>query len=188
MAKARLPPQPVPNHFVTSLHPPWEDMRHLLTIPAIALAFAAAPLQPHPRGDPFALSPIVGEWQSDTVSGTSARSTCTWSPRHGAVLCEQSITAPTGVTTALTLFAPDSTDGQFVLYVLSRPGSTLNPVAFTIRDHYWYYGGQKPEGDGRYYRTVNDFTRADVYLWRQESSADGKEWAAGVHGQSRRIR
>ena len=163
-------------------------MRHFLTIPAIALAFAATPSRHHPRSDPSSLLSIVGEWQSDTVGGVSARSTCTWSPQHAAVLCEQRITAPTGVSTALTLFAPDSSGGQFVLYVLSRPGATLNPVAFTIRDHLWYYGGQKPERDGRYYRTVNDFTRADVYLWRQESSADGKEWTAGVHGQSRRIR
>ena len=163
-------------------------MRPFIPTAAIALAFATATFQHRPFGDPAPLASIVGEWQSDTVGGTSARSACTWSPQHGAVICEQRISAPTGVTTAVNVFAPDSADGEFVLYVLSRPGSTMQPVAFSIRGHHWYYGGRKPERDGRYYRTVNDFTRADVYLWRQESSADGKEWEAGVHGQSRRIR
>ncbi len=134
------------------------------------------------------LHSIVGEWQSDTTSGISARSSCGWSPQHGGVLCEQRITTPGSSSRALDLFVPDTTNGAFVLYVVSHPGSELAPVPFTIRGHEWVYGGTKADPDGVYYRTVNDFSNIDSYDWRQETSKNGKDWTVGIHGHVRLIK
>ena len=159
-----------------------------------SLASLAGPPQivtthlPHEASDVQALGALVGEWQTDTVDGVSARSSCAWTPRHGAVLCEQRIERKAGWSSALNLFTADSTDGAYALYVLSRSGDAMSPIPLVIRGRQWYYGGTAPSADGRFYRTVNDFSQTDVYTWRQETSADGKEWTAGIHGQSRRIR
>jgi hypothetical protein len=141
---------------------------------------------PHTAAD--ALSAIVGEWQSDTVDGVSAQSHCAWTPQRGAVLCEQRIDGAPGVRTAINLFTADSASGRYALYVLVHQGDTIAPLPIVIRGKQWFYGGEKPARDGIYYRTVNDFSQTNAYTWRQESSADGKEWKAGSHGQSRRLR
>ena len=158
----------------------------------LALAYgvsdSVAPRLPRSATDAEALGALVGEWQSDTVNGVSARSSCAWTPRHGGLLCEQRIDGPKGASTALNLFTADSSAGGFALYVLSRPGDVMSPIPFAIRGRLWFYGGGKPENDGRYYRTVNDFSQIDAYAWRQETSGDGKEWTVGIHGQSRRVR
>ena len=142
----------------------------------------------HTTPDANALAAIVGKWQSDTVNGISALSNCVWTPEQGAVLCEQHLEGAPGVRTALNLFAADSASGVYALYVLTHAGDTLTPVPIVIRGKLWFYGGTARARDGRFYRTVNDFSRVDQYTWRQENSADGKEWTAGIHGQSRRIR
>ena len=134
------------------------------------------------------LAAIVGEWQSDTVRGTSARSSCVWTPWRGGVMCEQRIDGPTGASTALNLFTTASATGEFALYVLSHTGDVVTSVPFSIRGRLWFYGGKTAAGDGRYHRTVNDFSRTDSYTWRQETSVDGKEWTSGDHGESRRVR
>lgn len=134
------------------------------------------------------LAALVGEWQTDTVSGMSARSSCVWTPRHGGLVCEQRIDSPTGASTSLNLFTEAPATGNFVLYVLSRPGDAVSPVPLSIHGRVWIYGGGTPAGDGRYYRTINDFSRTDAYTWRQEMSVDGKEWTPGIHGESRRVR
>ncbi|CAN5476717.1 hypothetical protein BH09GEM1_BH09GEM1_29140 [soil metagenome] len=157
------------------------------TIATVATFTAAGIVPNHRRSDVTALAPLIGEWQSDTVRGVSARSTCVWTPRHGALLCEQRVEGPLGASTALNLFTADSVVGGFVLYVLSRPGSTVAPLPLGIRGAEWFYGGRSPSNDGRWYRTVNDFSRADSYEWRQETSRDGKQWTAGIHGVSRRV-
>lgn len=139
-------------------------------------------------GDVNLLASIVGQWQSDTTAGFSARSTCTWTPHHGGVVCEQLIVTPNGPRTAVSIFVPDSSADQFVLYVLTRGGESLAPVALNIRGNTWTYGGGVASSDGQFYRTVNDFSRTDVYAWRQESSKNGTQWTEGLHGLSRRIR
>jgi hypothetical protein len=134
------------------------------------------------------LGDIVGEWQSDTTSGTSALSSCSWTPQHGGVLCEQTVTTPTGVRHALNVFTFDPAAGKFFFYVLGTPGDAMRPVPLAIENHIWIYGGQTRDANGRFSRTVNDFMAKDVYSWRLESSADSTHWTAGIHGRSRRVR
>jgi len=134
------------------------------------------------------LGDIVGTWQSDTTNGTSALSTCAWTPQHGAVLCEQTVTTPNGVRHALNLFTFDRAAGKFVFYVLSQPGDPMRPVPLAIDRHVWIYGGQTRDANGNFSRTVNDFTAKDSYAWRLESSTDGERWTSGAHGMSRRVR
>ena len=133
------------------------------------------------------LSDIVGVWQSDTTNGTSALSSCAWTPQHGAVLCEQTITTPAGARHALNLFTFDAAAGKFFFYVLGQPGDGLRPVPLAIDRHLWIYGGQSRDGSGTFSRTVNDFTAKDSYSWRLESSTDGEHWTPGIHGMSRRV-
>ncbi len=135
-----------------------------------------------------ALGDIVGAWQSDTTNGTSALSTCAWTPQHGAVLCEQTITTPAGPRHALNLFTFDATTGKFTFYALGQPGDAMRPVPLAIDRHIWIYGGRARDGNGNWSRTVNDFTAKGSYTWRLESSTDGERWTPGMHGMSRRVR
>jgi|GEM_PF-2369442 len=160
---------------------------------ALIAALATDPrMVQHQRSDSVAdvelLAALVGEWQTDTVSGMSARSSCVWTPRHGGLVCEQRIDSPTGASTSLNFFTEAPATGDFALYVLSRPGDVVSPVTLSIHGRVWIYGGKTPAGDGRYYRTINDFSGTDAYTWRQETSVDGKEWTSGIHGESRRVR
>ena len=134
-----------------------------------------------------ALQAIVGTWQSDTVSGTSALSTCAWTPVHSAVVCEQTSTMPAGVRHSLSLFTFDPLDRKYLFYALGKPGDPMHPVPLAISGRIWIYGGLTAGPDSTRYRTVNDFSATGTYLWRQESSKDGEKWVAGIHGQSRRL-
>lgn len=160
----------------------------LVALVAIIAAVGGAPAPRRTAHDIDALGALAGEWQSDTVGGVSARSSCAWTARHLALFCEQRIDGMPGLATALNVFTADSTDTGFVLYVVSRPGAVITPVSIAIRGAEWFYGGTARAGDGRWYRTVNDFTQTDSYTWRQETSLDGEHWTSGGHGRSRRIR
>jgi len=153
----------------------------------LLVAFHASSAQAT-RASAQALAVIVGVWQSDTTNGTSARSSCEWTPQHGAVLCEQTITTPEAVRHALSLFTFDAGAGKFVFYTLGQPGDAMRPVPLAIDRHIWIYGGQAPDNGGRFSRTVNDFTASDSYSWRLESSTDGEHWTPGIGGRSTRVR
>lgn len=161
----------------------------LIAIPALLLVMNSHSPPPLAQlRDVSALGALVGEWQSDTVSGISAGASCAWTEHRSALVCEQRISSAAGTSNALNIFTADSIPGRFTLYALSQPGRVVSPVPLIIRGTEWFYGGTVPDRDGRYYRTVNDFSQADVYTWRQETSPDGKQWIAGTHGQSRRVR
>jgi hypothetical protein len=157
---------------------------------AAFLGFPAAGISQSSSAAPSVelLADIVGTWQSDTTNGTSAVSSCAWTPQHGAVLCEQTVTTPAGARHALNLFTFDRTAEKFVFYVLGQPGDPMRPVPLAIDGHVWIYGGQARDASGNFSRTVNDFTAKDSYSWRLESSADGERWTSGAHGMSRRVR
>jgi hypothetical protein len=142
----------------------------------------------HLDPDVEALAAIVGVWQSDTVGGVSALSNCAWTPEHGGVVCEQVITGPTGARHALNLYTFDAAEKRYVFYGLPRPGEPMTPVPLGIEGHIWTYSGKGPEAGGPMNRTINDFSTPGVYSWRQETSQDGKEWAVGRRGQSKRVR
>ena len=133
------------------------------------------------------LADIVGVWQSDTTNGTSAVSSCAWTPQHGGVLCEQTITMPSGTRRALNLFTFDPAAGKFFFYGLGQPGDGMRAVPLAIDRHVWIYGGLTRDANGNFGRTVNDFSAKDAYSWRLESSADGAQWTPGMHGRSRRV-
>ncbi len=137
--------------------------------------------------DPTALNDIVGIWQSDTTGGVSARSTCAFSQQNGAVICEQQITSPKGVRHALNFFLADTSAHRFVYYGLNQPGSGIAPTPLAIANHVWIYGGRQRQSDGLYYRTVNDFSATDSYVWIQESSPDTIRWTALRHGRAVRV-
>ena len=103
------------------------------------------------------------------------------------MLCEQTITAPAGVRQAFSLLTFNPVERKYVFYSLGRPGDPMRPVPLAISGRIWTYGGLTPGPDSTRYRTVNDFSAAGSYTWRQESSRDGKKWEAGMHGQSRRL-
>jgi len=51
----------------------------------------------------------------------------------------------------------------------------------------WTYGGLSAGPGGRWFRTINDFSKRDEYSWRLETSDDGKSWRTANGGQSRRV-
>ena len=133
-----------------------------------------------------ALDDILGVWQSDTVGGMSARTTCARSPQGAAVVCEQRIMAPDGEHRALNFFLVDSASNAYLYYGLPQPGLPMMPTALTIANHVWTYGGQR-QRDSSYYRTLNDFSAGNAYVWRQEKSRDGVHWSVMVQGRVVRI-
>ena len=155
----------------------------LATLVALASSHPPVPAAP----DVGLLGDIVGVWQSDTTNGASALSSCAWTPQHGAVLCEQTISTPAGIRHALNLFTFEPVAGRFVFYVLGQPGDAMRPVPLAIDRHMWTYGGKTRDANGTFSRTVNDFTAKDSYTWRLESSTDGEHWTSGIHGMSRRV-
>jgi len=147
----------------------------------------AAPSQANPPASTEALNAIVGTWQSDVVDGRSARSDCVWTPQHTAVLCEQTITAPSGVRHAHNLFTFEPTTAKYFLYVVQQPGTAAPPVPFAIQGPRWIYGGGSLQPGQRQVRTINDFSAPDAYTWWTESSDDGEHWTKQTGGRSSRV-
>jgi hypothetical protein len=133
-----------------------------------------------------ALGAIVGTWQSDVVDGRSALANCVWTPQHGAVLCEQTITTGMDVHHALNVFTFDATRSKYFLYVVPQPGSPATLVPIVIDGTRWIYGGDVPASGGRRVRTINDFSDRDSYTWWTESSDDGEHWTRMTGGRNTR--
>jgi hypothetical protein len=142
----------------------------------------------HARPQLESLSAIVGVWQSDTVKGSSAVSNCAWTRGHAAVVCDQTVRTPNGPIRALSLFTFDAAGGTFVFYGLAHPGEQMHPLPLSINGKIWTYGGDSPGADGRWSRTINDFSAAGSYEWRQETSANGKQWTVAAKGRARQLR
>lgn len=155
----------------------------LATLIGVPAAFGRRfPEQQHP------LDAIVGTWQSDTVGGVSARSTCAWTPARLSVLCEQTITTPTGTDRIENFYTFNPAAGRYYFYGPLRPGEPMVPVPLIIADHLWIYADNRRDGHGLAWRTVNDFSKPETYSWRRESSPDGQHWTVVGHGQSRRVK
>ena len=153
-------------------------------IPLVAIiAILLAPVPVH-SPDRVALNDIVGTWQSDTVGGTSARSVCAASPGGMAVICEQRIFSPTGARTAVNIFMVDSAANRYAYYGINQVGTPIRPAELAISDHIWIYGGNPKGADGKYSRTVNDFSAGTWYVWRVETSADGVNWTTVRQGRA----
>lgn len=134
-----------------------------------------------------ALSDIVGEWQSDTVGGNSARSTCSRSPQGAAVICEQTIATEQGTRHAVNVYASDDAGGHYY-YGIAEPGEAITATRLEITAHVWVYGGAVAAANGMYYRTVNDFSPMGRYTWRTESSPDRVHWTITRQGSATLVR
>jgi len=158
---------------------------------ATAIILAAAPVvgaqKPTPAPGAEPLGAIVGVWQSDATQGVSAKSSCDWTPQGNGVICDQTITTVAGVQHAMNFFTRNPKTGLFVFYVVPSPGDTLAPVPLTINGAIWTYGGVSPGPSGRWFRTINDFSKRDEYSWRLEMSDDGKSWRTANGGRSQRV-
>jgi len=152
---------------------------------ALAIASPLAAQKPALGAEP--LGAIVGVWQSDATQGVSAKSSCDWTPQGNGVICDQTITTVAGVQHAMNFFTRNPRTGAFVFYVVPNPGDTLAPVPLTINGVVWTYGGLAASTNGRWFRTVNDFTKRDEYTWRLETSDDGKTWRTANGGRSQRV-
>lgn len=159
----------------------------IVLLPSCSRATPPASLSAFPQGTDAptrALGAIVGEWQSDTIAGTSARSRCAWSPQGSAVICEQTITTPGGVRHAVNVFATDPATGEHFYYGIVQPGEAIAPTPLDVVDRVWTYGGRVPAPNGTYVRTINDFTAVGRYSWRTESSADRVHWTVIRYGNA----
>jgi hypothetical protein len=155
----------------------------------MAIVLAAASVlgaqKPAPGAD--LLGAIVGVWQSDATQGVSAKSSCDWTPQGNGVICDQTITTVAGTQHAMNFFTRNQRTGSFVFYVVPNPGDRLAPVPLIINGAIWTYGGLSAGPGGRWFRTINDFSKRDEYQWRLETSDDGKSWRTTSGGRSQRI-
>jgi hypothetical protein len=165
--------------------------RSRLAVAGVAIALAAASVlgaqKPTPAHGAEPLGAIVGVWQSDATQGVSAKSSCDWTPQGNGVICDQTITTVAGVQHAMNFFTRNQKTGSFVFYVVPNPGDTLAPVPLIINGAIWTYGGLSAGPGGRWFRTINDFSKRDEYNWRLETSDDGKSWRTTNGGRSQRI-
>jgi len=160
--------------------------RRVAVVIALAAAPALAAQRPTPEPGAEPLGAIVGVWQSDATNGISAKSSCDWSPQGSGVICDQTITTMAGVQHVMNFIMRNPKTGSFVLYVVPNPGDTLMPVPVAINGAIWTYGGAASP-NGRWFRTINDFSKRDEYSWRLETSDDGKSWRATNGGRSQRV-
>lgn len=157
---------------------PWA----IVTIPLLFSGCARPPIAPiAPSTRP--LQDIVGEWQSDTVGGSSARSTCQWSPQRNAVICEQTITSTQSVRHTVNVYTTDIATGNHYYYGIVRPGDSIAATRLQISGHVWTYGGEQAAPNGTYYRTINDFSSVGRYTWRTEASSDRANWTVVREGK-----
>ncbi len=154
---------------------------------ALAAATALGAQKPTPAPGAEPLGAIVGVWQSDATQGVSAKSSCDWTPQGNGVICDQTITTVAGVQHAMNFFTRNPKTGSFVFYVVPNPGDTLAPVPLIINGAIWTYGGLSAGPGGRWFRTINDFSKRDEYSWRLETSDDGKSWRTANGGRSQRV-
>jgi hypothetical protein len=165
--------------------------RSRLAVAGVAIALAAASVlgaqKPTPAHGAEPLGAIVGVWQSDATQGVSAKSSCDWTPQGNGVICDQTITTVAGVQHAMNFFTRNQRTGSFVFYVVPNPGDPLAPVPLIINGAIWTYGGLAAGPGGRWFRTINDFSKGDDYNWRLETSDDGKSWRTTNGGRSQRI-
>jgi hypothetical protein len=121
-------------------------------------------------------------WQSDATQGVSAKSSCIGRARQ--VICVRRSTVA-GVQRDELLHEIRKPVVRF--YVVPNPGDTLTPLPLTISGATWTYGGVSPGPSGRWFRTINDFSKRDEYSWRLETSDDGKSWRTANGGRSQRV-
>ena len=88
----------------------------------------------------------------------------------------------------MNFFTRNPKTGSFVFYVVPNPGDTLDPVPLIISGAIWTYGGLSAGPGGRWFRTINDFSKHDEYSWRLETSDDGRSWRTANGGRSQRVR
>lgn len=115
-------------------------------------------------------------------------SNCAWIPQHGAVLCDQKISSPSGYRAALNLFTVRPGGHGYELYVVVNPGDPAYQSHLSISGAVWTYGDSTPDASGVVSRTINDFSRHDYYAWRREIRTKSGDWRVVEQGRSRRLR
>src|SRR5881628_2204831 len=89
---------------------------------ALLIAFACHTAMAQSDQRAHALDAIVGEWQSDTTGGTSARTTCGWTPAKLSVICEQLLDTRRGIQRVQNFYTFDAATGRYFFYGPLKPG------------------------------------------------------------------
>ncbi len=117
-----------------------------------------------------------------------AKCDCEWSPQHGDMICEQTITDSTGTHEQLTVFAPTEKPDE-VRYATLNGGSAPTSGVALIRDGAWIFSGENTsEGVTTMFRTTNTF-QPDKEIYKVEYSQDhGAHWTTMLDGEQHRVR
>jgi hypothetical protein len=128
------------------------------------------------------LQAIVGTWKSEAVV-----SHCDWSPEHRWVVCDQSGTVEGKPFSAISIYGYSVNRKQHVFF--TTPDGAKQPYATTLRleGKTWSYL-PVDEADARKFKTTNEFTSADSYVWKVWRSSDGEHWKVIQSGTATRMK
>lgn len=94
--------------------------------------------------------------------------------------CQQTVN---GKVTALVVFIPAATPGQYFTQNVLPDGSATGRGDLAITGGHWVYSGHSEEnGKTTWYRTINDFTGNDRIHFESARSTDGKTWSVTLSG------
>lgn len=132
------------------------------------------------RGDIRFLSTAYGKARENRID---LRNDC-W--RSAAFyVCNQFVN---GKSQALLVYRYDSGNG-YISYPILADGSAVKPGHLFIEGNVWTFPWQvEKDGKTTYFRVTNTWASHDHIDFRQEYSADGKQWTPMAEGQEDRVK
>jgi hypothetical protein len=159
------------------------------------LLFTPAVLAAAPQGLD-ALAGYAGRWKAEIHRFKTAysdrgedlfelRNDC-WRSA-GFFVCDQFVG---GESKALLVFLYDARSGGYASYPIAAAGvPVVHPGALVLQGPVWTFPWDTEEaGKITHFRVVNTWESADSILFRQEYSADGKQWTLMAEGHETRLK
>jgi hypothetical protein len=144
---------------------------------------------------------VGGKWVGDgqfldTAYSQAAKvggvTTCSWSPDHIFVTCDQDVHFGDAPMRDLSIYAFDSKTSQFHFYSVTPAGDRPHTGSLDISAdgaHWVYLGSAEISGKTVQFRTTNEFHWNDqVDWWSEASGDDGKTWTRTASGKETRQR
>ena len=144
------------------------------------------------------LGALLGHWNtsgemkdtpySKARTKSNDEMTCSWTPNHGFLVCDQIIHTLTETRNDLSIYTYNEKQHTFSFFGLSRNDTEARTTKLTIEGSLWTYFDESDEG-GKHvqFRTTNQFSSPSTVIWRSEYSEDGVHWTLMGQGTDKRI-
>lgn len=146
-----------------------------------------------------ALDAFRGEWDGSgemyatpysKAGPAGARTSCSWAPNHGFLVCDQRVHLGTKPENDLSIYTYDDSTHGYQFVGISRGHEGARTPHLAIAGHTWTYSSEFTDRAGHtvQFRTVNDVGDSAV-TYRTEYSADGgTTWTVMGKGGMHRVR